>query len=203
MSGFNEIYVEDNVNVYLTQDSIYSVIVEAGENIVPLIKTEITNSTLFIRNDNRCNFTRSYDKPLNVYVSMPSFNYITSDGTGNITGLNTITTDSFDIRTKNSGDVELYLANRVIITRMHGSGDVILHGTTTNHFSDVGGSGYLKCADLTCSYMYLHTFSLGESYVTCNNHFTCKIDYHGDVYLYGNPPIVEKTKLGEGDLFLQ
>ena len=201
--GFDMLYVEDNVNVFLTQDSVFSVKVEAGENIAPLIKTEVTNGILFIKNKNRCNWTRSYDKPLNVYVSMPTVNRVLMDGTGKIIGVNPITTDSFDVHAQNSGDIELILNNRVIVPRMHGSGDVTLSGTSTNLSVDIGGTGYLQCANLNTSYTYVHSYTLGICYVRCTNLINCKIDSKGDVYCYGNPTTINKTIKGTGQLYIQ
>lgn len=100
LSGFDRIMVENNVNVFITQDSVFKVEIEAGDNIEALIKTEVVDGTLYCRNKNRCNWARSYKKPLNIYITMPVIKYITSDGTGNITSLNTITTPEFDVQTK-------------------------------------------------------------------------------------------------------
>ncbi len=200
--GFDKVQVENNLNVFITQDSAFEVTVEAGENIVPLIETVVTDGTLFIRNKNRCNWTRSYNKPFNVYIKMPVIKYITSDGTGNIKGLNTITTDMFDVRTKNSGNIELTVNNLKVTSHMHGSGDITLLGTTNEHDCDIGGTAFLNCKDLHTNSTWVHTFTTGLCYVNTAN-LTCLIDYIGDVYCYGNPVIVQETKKGAGQLFLK
>lgn len=203
ISGFDKIYVEDNLNVFLTQDSIFSVKVEAGENIAPLIKTEVRNGTLYIKNDNRCNWTRSYDKPFNVYITMPVITYVTSDGTGNIKGLNTIKRDTIDVQIKNSGNIELSLTSLKINSHMHGSGDVTLSGTTYEHACDIGGTGYLYCTNLKTRYTFVHTFTTGICYVNCSGYLICIIDRIGDVYCYGHPATVAKTLNSSGKLYLQ
>lgn len=202
INGFDRLFVEDNVNVFITQDSFFEVKVEAGENIVPLIKTEVTDGTLFIRNKNRCSWARSYDKPLNVYITMPVIKYITSDGTAAIKSLNTITTDIFDVQTKNSGNIELTVNNAKVISHMHGSGDLTLRGTTGEHACDIGGTAFLNCKDLETDITWVHTFTTGLCYVTTSN-LTCLIDNIGDVYCYGNPLTVQKTKNGAGQLYLK
>ena len=133
VSGFDKLFVEDNLNVFITQGSVFEVKIESGDNLISLIKTEVVDGTLFIRNKNRCNWTRSYDKPFNVYVTMPVLNFLTSDGTGKIRSLNTITTPDLDIQIKNSGDIELVINNSKITSHMHGSGDLTLHGHTSEH----------------------------------------------------------------------
>ena len=203
VSGFDKLFVEDNLNVFITQDSVFEVKIESGENLISLIKTEVIDGTLYIQNKNRCNWTRSYDKPFNVYVKMPVLNFVTSDGTGNIRSLNTITTPSFEIQTKNSGNIELVVNNSKITSHMHGSGDLTLHGHTIEHACDIGGTAFLNCKDLVTNYTYLHTYTTGLCYVTSKDTIDCRIDRIGDVYCYGNPVMVQKIASGKGQLFLK
>ncbi len=202
INGFDKFFVEDNLNVFISQDSTFEVKVEAGENIVPLVETVVTDGTLFIRNKNRCNWTRSYKKPLNVYIKMPVIKFITSNGTGNIKGLNTITTDMFDVQTKNSGNIELVVNNSKVTSHMHGSGDLTLSGYTFEHNCDIGGTAFLNCQDLQTNITRIHTFTTGICTVNTIN-LTCLIDYIGDVYCYGNPVTVQETKKGTGQLYLK
>lgn len=201
ISGFDSVFADDNLNVFITQDPAFEVKVEAGKNIVPLISTEVVNGKLIITNNNRCNWTRSYDKPLNVYIKMPVISYITSNGTGNIKSLNTITSN-FTVRTKNSGNVELTINNTSTTSWMHGAGDVTLHGTTHSHYIDIGGTAFLNCKDLQTDYTLIHTFTTGECNVS-TSYLSCQIDYIGDVYCYGTHATVEKTINGTGRLYLQ
>ena len=52
LPAFAKIYLKDNVNVIITQGSTQEVKVEAGEKLVPLIRTRVDTGTLFISNDN-------------------------------------------------------------------------------------------------------------------------------------------------------
>jgi hypothetical protein len=203
IDGFDKIWLETNVNVFITQDTVFEVTVEAGENIAPLIKTEVLDGTLYIRNKNRCNWSRSYKKPLNVYIKMPRITFITSDGTGDIISLNTITTDTMDIQTKNSGNVELTVNNLRVLTHVHGSGDVTLHGNTSEHDISIGGTAYIYASELKTVYTYIHTFTLGTSYIQASNLLLCRIDTKGDIICYGHPVTVGKTQNGTGQLYLR
>ena len=52
VKNFDKIYVETDVNVFITQDSIFDVEVEAGKNIGWLIATDVVDGTLNIKNKN-------------------------------------------------------------------------------------------------------------------------------------------------------
>ncbi len=202
-SNFDKIYLEDNVNVFITQDSSFDVEVEAGKNVGWLIETEVTDGTLFIRNKNRCNWTRSYNKPLNVYIKMPVIKYITSNGSGTIKSLNTITTPVFDLQIKSSGNIDLMVNNSLITSHIFGYGDVTLSGSTNEHDADIGGSSFLNCRNLQTSKTYVHAFTTGLCYVSASDYLICHIDLNGDVYCYNHPTTVEKKLTSSGQLYLE
>lgn len=203
IDGFDQIFVENNLNVFITQDSVFEVTVEAGENIAPLIKTEVTDGTLFIRNKNRCNWTRSYKKPLNVYIKMPKLIYITSDGTGDIVSTNTLNADLMDLQIKNSGNINVTVNTNVLRSHMHGSGDITLHGYSAEHDVSIGGTAYLYASDLQTGYTFIDEFTLGLSYIRVSDLLICKMRDKGDVYCYGNPVKVEKSISGSGQLYFK
>jgi hypothetical protein len=200
---FYRVFVEDNISVELTQDSLQSVVVEAGDNIAPLIETEVTDGVLFLRNKNRCNWTRSYKKTLCVHISIPKLLYLTSDGTGNIKGMNTFTPDTMDIQTKNSGNIELTIQNNCVRSHMHGSGDLTLHGATNEHDISIGGTAYLYAKDLSTSYTYVHTFTTGTCYLDARDLFICRLDYIGDVHVYGHPTSFQRDLNGQGQIYFE
>jgi hypothetical protein len=203
LGGFDKIAVENNLNVFIIQDSVYKVTVEAGENIAPLIETVVQDGTLILRNKNRCNWSRSYNKPLNVYVTLPELRFVTSDGTGDIKSLNTLKTDIIDLQIKNSGNIELTVDNHIVLSHMHGSGDVTLHGNTEEHDISIGGTAYIYAADLQTSYTFIDKFTLGMSYIRVRDLLICKMKDKGDIYCYGNPATVQKTAEGSGQLYLK
>lgn len=203
ISGFTQIQTEENVNVFITQDSVSKVIVEAGENIVPLITTEVVGNTLVCGNRNRCNWTRSYKKPLNIYVHLPKLTLLEAGGTGNVKSTNTIYTDGLYISATNSGNVDLTIQANQLTTSMHGNADLTLHGYTHNHDCSVQGTAYLLAGELHTSYTYIHSISLGQSYINVADLLICKLDLKGDLFCYGNPKTVDYQFSNTGRLYLK
>ncbi len=201
---FQRIFTEQDVDVFITQDPAVEVKVEAGENIAPLIETVVEDGILIIRNHNRCSWARSYKKPINVYIKHPDLRYIHSNGSGNIRSLNTITVDSFDIRIEGAGNIDLTVNNNKVISHIYGIGDLILHGNTNEHACSIGGASYLYASELTTNYTWIHTYTLGLSYVKASGILIYRIDDKGDVYCSGNPVTIQKTSNnGSGQLILQ
>lgn len=204
VKGFDRLFVEQDVNVFISQDLNTEVKVEAGDNIVPLIETVVEDGVLIIRNKNRCNWVRSYDKPLNVYIKTPGLNYIHSNGSGDIKSLNAITLDSFDVQIEGGGSIELTLNNSKIISHIFGQGDLTLHGITSEHACSIGGASFLYASDLRTNYTWIQSYTLGLCYVKASDLLIYRIDDKGDIYCYGNPTSVQLAKKdGEGQLYLQ
>lgn len=201
---FCRIFVEQDVNVFISQDTISEVKVEAGKNIEPMIETVVESGILIIRNHNRCNWARSYKDPINVYVKTPGLTYIHSNGSGDIKSLNTITLDSFDVRIEGAGNIELTINNSKIISHIYGIGDLTLHGTTSQHSCSIGGASFLKASDLNTDYTWIQSYTLGECYVRTSGLIIYRIDDKGDIYCSGNPNTVQKTSnSGSGQFHLQ
>src|SRR5688500_1333547 len=134
LSGFNTIHVEDKINVVLTESPAFEVTVEGGENLIGLIKTELKDSVLSIRNDNKFNFMRSYKKGvITVHIKLPALVSIQQYGQGTIQSANVFTTPVIDIFTKGSGDVILEVNNQRVLTHMHNTSDIYLSGQTGEH----------------------------------------------------------------------
>ncbi|MEI7500642.1 MAG: DUF2807 domain-containing protein, partial [Bacteroidota bacterium] len=97
LGDFDSISLNDNVNLILTQGTKNIVQVEAGQNIIGGITTEVINRTLIINNKNICNWLRRYDSPLNVYVTIKNLAKITYNSSGDIRSTNQLTPTSLKV----------------------------------------------------------------------------------------------------------
>jgi hypothetical protein len=203
LKAFDRLQVEQNVNVFLTEAPVQKVELEAGENIEPLIETVVEDGTLIIRNHNRCNWARSYDKPLNIYIDTPGIKYIVSNGTGMIKSLNTITLDTFDVQIMNSGNIDLTVNSEKIVSHVYGAGDLTLQGSTIEHSCSIGGSSFLNAYGLSTHYTWIQSYTTGNCYANATDLLINRIDDVGDVHCKGHPATVQKTFNGKGNLYLE
>ncbi|HVG13277.1 MAG TPA: DUF2807 domain-containing protein, partial [Flavisolibacter sp.] len=90
---FNEIDINDNIDLVLTQDTTEKIMVEAGSSLAPNITTSIRNNTLFIRNESSCKWLRSPSEKITVYVSVRKLIRLTYNASGKVTTTNTIKAD--------------------------------------------------------------------------------------------------------------
>jgi len=204
LPAFTTIYVENNMNIYLTQGPTQQVEIEAGKNLMPLISTEVnSDGELDIKNYNICNFLRTYKKSINIYITMPRLTYLTNNGVGTIQSTNTFTTDTINVRTESLGDIHLMVNNVYVNGHMHGAGDIYVSGNTQQFSCNNVGNGFINCSNLLVSgYTWLGLSTTGNSYVNVNGLFQVYIHESGNVY-YSGRATVQSTITGSGHLIPQ
>lgn len=199
---FNSIQLSENVNLYLTQDTFFSIKAEAGKNLLPLIKTRVEDNTVFISNDNKCNWVRSYKPKVNVYITMPSLIHINYIGCGDISMQNTFTGDSIYFETKNgSGLVNLDLDVRKCYLIIHtGPLDVYTKGKADELQMYYIGAGMIHCEEMPVNYAYVTNRSTGNCYINVRDLLIYHLTWSGNVYYKGNPPQIQGERTGDGEL---
>ena len=198
---FTKIYLQDNVNVFIRQGSVQEVKVEGGEKLIPLVKMKVDTGVLFISDDNKCNWARSYKKGvLNVYLTMPELRFIWHYGSGNITGIDTIFCDTLNIQTRESGDVDLTLNSGIIYNQLHGSSDVTIRGKSPLMGVYHRGEGYLHAEEMYTDEIWTYSEASGNEYLNVKNSIGAKIEWEGNIFYRGSPPNINASIKGNGKL---
>ena len=202
VSYFHSIQMNDNVNVHLVQSGQYKLELEAGSNLMSKIVTEVTDdSILIIRNNNSCNWVRSYDKPINVYLNLNELRYIEYRSVGNIVNADTLRLDSLQIDVyEGAGKIQLTLRTHSCYTNLHyGTADIILKGQCDASIFYQLGAGKIDARDLETGNVYLRNWSSNDMFIYATNFLSAEIKGLGNVYYKGKPGI-ESSLLGEGKL---
>jgi len=199
---FDSIELQDYVNLILTQDSMDKVEVEAGENVINGISTDVVDNKLIIRNHLQCNWLRSYSKPLNVYVSVRNLEKIYYNSAGNITTTNAITGDNLILDIwGGAGNIDLNLNIGEGFFLMHmGSAYVHLHGTCGVSSLYAGDFGLFRCDDLKTGYSFITNQGSNDCYVNAFHYLDATIASIGNIYYAGNPDSVVMHLKGSGKL---
>lgn len=203
LKDFGTLQVYDKINVYYTQDTtvtIPTVQVVTGKNLVSSVTTEVVNGALEIRNLNKCNFMRGGHNDITVYVTSPKTKVFYQEGVGNIYFTNTLVADSVILYLRNSGDVHMKLNTLYIGSHMHGVGDVYMEGNTTESYFYSVGQGFIHAENLYASNTYILYGSNGIAKIRVSSDLNAVLTSTGNVYYSGNPPVIQKTIKGKGNL---
>jgi hypothetical protein len=202
VGGFDSIAVYNYVNLVLTQDSVNRVEVEAGQNILDGITTDVQNNTLILDNINRCNWLRSYASPVNVYVSVKNLSKIHYESSGNITSTNTITSGFLLIDVwggcgKIDMDVNLYTGN---IYEHLGTADITLRGRSIYTSVIAGDYGLLRIDQLISDFTWVANDGSNDCYVEAEKYLEASIGSIGNIYYTGEPDSLKVHITGTGEL---
>ena len=103
--NFSAIDISGAFDIFLTQGDKPGVIVEADENLMKLIKTDVEGTTLKVYNDKPIN----HPTMMKVYITFTELNKIEVSGAVNIKGLSKISVPELKINGSGASDAELLL----------------------------------------------------------------------------------------------
>lgn len=200
VGDFDSIAVYDFVDVFIRQDTLNAVEIEAGQNIISGITTRVENRKLILRNLNECNWLRSYNKPINVHVAVKNLRGIYYESSGNVTSVNTITSPLLALDVWGGCgtiDLELNLYEGFFIQHM-GTADIRLRGNCSISSIYAGDYGPVRCDELQTGYTFINNYSSNDCYVRASQYLEATIGSIGNIYYTGNPDTLKTHILGSG-----
>lgn len=200
ISPFKKINVYDKINLVLVNDTSNYVEVVCGENIISGIYTEVQDHVLNIKNNNTCNFLRSFKKEITVYVHFVTLDKIEYFGAGEITNADTLTLQKLDIETRHaSGDVKLLVnIDSLRIISHVGVSNFYLSGTAGYFYAYSIGASIIHAENMQTNNVHLNNGSMGDFYVHPLNKLHVEIRSYANNYYRGNPFEITTINAGKG-----
>jgi hypothetical protein len=163
----------------------------------------VDNGVLKVRNENRCNWVRSYVPRITVHVPMIGVGQLTLRGSGSVNGLDTIRRERFVVEQwGGEGTVSLLLDVEQLACALHtGVGDVRLSGRC-GEVADLysGVIGAIDAAGLRTPVVNVNNSGVADIRCWAEERLAVKILARGDVYYRGSPTEVATDLQGSGRL---
>lgn len=198
---FNKISLNDNVNLVLMQGNPATIEVEGGKNLLSDITTEITDGTLTIRNRNKFNWVRAYDKKITVYLQVNHLRFIQYETSGDITTMDTIHEDSLHIEAwGGSGTITMALdCGTLWMYQQFGSMDFNISGKSSVTYIFAGSYGAFHCLELKSDDIYIRSDGTNDCYVSAKVRIDAEIRSAGNIF-YSGPGLAHRVGSGSGEL---
>lgn len=176
IADFQNIQVSGSVDVFFQQSSSTQLEISGDQNILPIIKTEVSHGTLKIYP------SESYQPrlPVVIHLTGPKLNAVSLDGAGDIT-----------LEKLNSSALKLDL---------NGSGNVNAEGKADTFTVNINGSNNVEAKKLTSNQAEINIIGSGDVNLTVKQRLKANIVGSGDIHYYGNPKQVEPSIVGSGDV---
>ncbi len=199
---FQNIELENTIDLEIYPDTTPFIHVTAGEHLVDGIITELSGNTLYIRNENRCNWVRSFENTYKVKIGMRDLSHIAYYGSGEIRCMDTIRTKNFTFDSWNgSGSIYLlFNCDATYINNNAGRPDIHAAGKTGLSYLYIHDTATLEADKLESGYTFMRNSSTGDCTVYVTKEIEAEIVYYGNVYYSGSPYRVVEKRTGEGRL---
>ena len=202
LPAFNRIYVYTNMDVEIYPGHEFKIEVTAGNKLIGSITTEVENSTLRIRNENKCNWVWSFKNEFKAKVWLPDLVELNNYGSGNITLKDSIRANEFVYNNWGAtGDVLMLLNTTSARPNIHtGAANITMRGHVGVLYLYNNGVGVVDARDCDSDIIFTESVAPNNQYVNANNELYAKISYTGDIYYKGNPTTIKQEGLGKGRL---
>ncbi|MBN2699511.1 MAG: DUF2807 domain-containing protein [Bacteroidales bacterium] len=200
LDGFTGLHITSGVDVFLSQDAEYTVRVEADENLVEMIKTEVKGELLEVGVE-KPGIRRAESKK--VFVSLPDLKSIRVSSAGDCTGETPFRCEELDIEVSSAGDLTMEVYARRIDLDISSSGDVKLSGEAGDFEADLSSAGDLDAFDLTAKRVDVSVSSAGNAKVFATEELRMVSSSAGYIYYRGDAKIIRSSSSSAGNIISQ
>ncbi len=197
VSGFTGVHASTGIDVFISEGSDFDVKVEADENLLEVILTELNGNMLVIKTD-RVNIRSAKSKK--VYVTMPKLKELKISSAGDCKGMTSFNCDDLRVSISSAGDLKLDVeANRIDIN-ISSSGDATLTGRTGVLDANLSSAGDLHAFDLIAETVSVDVSSAGDARVYASEEISMNASSAGNVYYKGEADVVHSRSSSAGDI---
>lgn len=198
-ANFEILSMEVPATLYYSPAAAFKVELEAQQNILDLIKTEVRNNGIFFSVKNNANIrTREQIK---IYVEAPDLRHLQIAGNGNILVMKPYSPDVLYLGISGNGSISIpSLESNKLLADINGSGKIVIdNGVAVNADIDISGSGLADWENLTTDSLTSRINGSATIRVFANKYLKTVITGSGSLYYKGNP-VIESQVSGTGKI---
>jgi len=193
VSGFDSVASSGSGDVIITQGDEESLKIEAEENLMRYIRTEVRGNTLHIYMDPAGAFSIQPTKPMRFYVSMKQVTGLDLSGSGTIKS-DRIETEDLTMNVSGSGKIDLNeLVADSLRVDISGSGRTMVKGVVEKQKVVVSGSGRCNHEKLVTRDTTLDLSGSGGAYINAADTLTMNVSGSGDVEYTGTAKVTQNV----------
>lgn len=189
VSDFKGIDVSGGFTVEITQGSSESLRLEAEENLLDNIKTEVRNGVLHIYNDK--GITSS--KGMKAYITVKELNKIDISGGVKVIGKSTFKTNTMNIDMSGGSKVALAVDAKQLKMDMSGASKVELTGKADELIMEMSGASNVDASELEAKDVKVGASGASKVKVFAKDSLAIDASGASAVYYKGSPSITAET----------
>lgn len=195
-SNFTEVRGSSGLDVYLTHGETPQIIVEADENLLPYIETEIEGGKLKISTSG--NIGRSTAKK--VFVTFTELNRIEASSGAEVVTNSVVESQNLSLRSSSGADLEVSVFSENLIAKASSGAEMVISGKASNLEADASSGSEIEAKDLKVITCKAEASSGAEVIVNVKDRLTTNATSGGEINYYGNPVSVDSNKSRSGSV---
>lgn len=194
VSGFTRVVVAGAGDAVLVQGAEEGVAVEADDNLMQYVRTEVREGTLYLD-------TNSAGRPLSLRpsktirftVKLKNLDGITVSGAGDVTA-DAIVAAKLDIAVSGAGDVSIdVLKTEALAVAVSGAGNITLSGEAGIQTIAISGAGDYVAGDLRSASAAIAISGAGDATLWATDTLEARVSGMGSVSYYGEPNVTRSV----------
>jgi hypothetical protein len=192
-SDFDKVHGSAGIDVYLTEGTENKVVVEADENLLSLITTEVVNGKLKIGVVRGENIGRA--KAKKVHVTYISLTAISASSGADVIGNSVVKSEILTLDSSSGADLEVDIIAQEVYAEVSSGADLKIAGRALKLVAEASSGSDLKAKELEVKICRASASSGADITVNVLDEINGRASSGGDIRYYGNPTAV-KTKDG-------
>ncbi|UMB55203.1 DUF2807 domain-containing protein [Lutibacter sp. A64] len=195
-SNFNEIKVQQGIQLFITQDNTTEIKVEADENIIELLITEVKDNQLKIYFEK--NVYKA--KAKNVYLTTAAIDKIKASSGASVKSENTIQTLSLSLDASSGSSIKAFVNADTVSTETSSGATIKLEGKSKTFSGEASSGSSIDADKLITVDAYAQASSGANINVNVSGKLTAKASSGGDIDYEGSPTNIDKNTSSGGSV---
>jgi len=195
-SEFSSVKLSQGLDLYITQSNDISLSIEADENLLDLIMTEVENDVLRIYTTE--NIRRAASKKIMLNIS--DISVIKATSGSDVYSTNTIEVDDLELSTTSGANMKIDVNTQTLNCHSTSGSDIRVSGTTDILIAEATSGSDIIASNLKAKTSKVKATSGADISVNTSNELTARATSGGDVRYSGNPEKVNKSDSSSGSV---
>ncbi|MFL5752734.1 MAG: head GIN domain-containing protein [Bacteroidia bacterium] len=185
VTAFDKLEVSGAATVKLSKGEAPSVRVEADEDDLAKIITEVKNNKLIVKSKG------DIKKSFKVYIAYTALSQLDVSGASSVQCENALHTDKLNINASGASSLDLALSVKELKTEASGASSVLLNGTVENHIAEVSGAATLKALKLASAATSIKASGASSARVNAGKKIKAVANGASSIHYSGSPEDAE------------
>lgn len=195
---YSEIKVEGDIDIIYSAkpDEAAYLMIEADDNIIPLIEVKVKGRILNLKTKKSINPTRFV-----VHTNSPNLKYVESKGTSDLKLQGAIAGEELKVDMRGTGS---FVADNLVYDKaefhLRGTGDMQMAGQIHKAEIEIAGTGNVKASKLAVNELKVELKGVGDMEVYALDKMSIELKGSGTITYKGNPQITKQNIKGSGSV---